>query len=352
MPEKNEEVGELVAKLENLERDLKKGLDQVEDDVADLENREEEIMRYEENLGSLSSKQVRKLEEDLELGTEKGQQNLEELKEVLGMEEDAVKALAQLVHHLDEDRKNVKEAEEEIDGMLEHLKKQAEKGNIDQELAARCVAEILETKEQIIENANEEEVVAEAAENLGVELSSSHRELVEMKKDEQNLEDEFRDAGKGDKTHLRDFAEQGASNLEGEMRELEHEFRKQAGEEDMFFQTMAKLADEGELTEQQIDHLITQQQEWSTVMQQVLKDSAGGFKKFGEALFSFTPQGIAFNAVKGGVKEGAEHIDSGELIDTIKDTVTSGSKEARAEVEQAMNETEEAKNSLEQAKAD
>jgi ribosomal protein L16/L10AE len=360
MSEADTDSSELLARLERLESDLKNGLTQLNSDLSELEEQENSIREYEQHLDSLSPEQVRELEEDLEVGTEEGKRNLEELQELLGMEEDSVKALAQITHRLDRRTGEVGETEDEIDSMLENLRQQAERGEVDEELAARCVAEIIETREKLVENAELEKEAAEDADNFGQELGEAHKDLVEMKRDETELKSEMKDAGSWAEHHhvseMQSFVqEEGAPDLQNEIRELQREIRRQTGNEDQFLKTMAKLAEEGQLTEQQIDHLITQQQEWSTVMKQVLKDGSVGVKKIGEALLGFTPKGVAMGLAKGGVSEGLERIDTEQVLDTIggiDEKVSSGAEEAEAEAESAINESENVKDRLEQAKAD
>lgn len=346
---------QLLAKLNSLESDLAAGLNQIDQDLNDLEKTERSSERYENNFNSLSKDQVKQFEKNIDVETEKGRKNLGELQDLLGLEESSVKTLAQIIHHLDSETGKIRESENELDQMLQNLKNQADRGNIDEELAARCLAEILEIRNDLTQTAELEEETAEAAERLGDELGKAHLSFVEMKRDELNIRDEINTAEnwaeKNGVSQLERFLEEEeAPNLKRELEELSKEFNQEKEDEDEFFEVMQKLAEEGELAEQQIDKLIAEHQTWSAVIKHSLTHGTLSAKKFADAIYGFTPAAIAAKAGSGA----AENIDKdtimnylGSLENKIKDT----EETVGHETEQAVQETETAREKLKSAKS-
>lgn len=344
-----------ISKLESLESDLARGLDQINEDVKEFEHDEEKSSDYIDELGSLSSSQVEKLEQGFEAETFKGRKIIKELEKTLGMEEESVKALAQVLHRMENNSEEVEEKENEIDVMLENLKKKADKGEIDEELAAHCLAEIMDVKDEVKETAELEEKTADVSERLEQDLDKSHMELLEMKRDEKELEDELKAgenwAVQNDFEEMQRFVEkEGAPDLVSEIKELKNEIRHQQNGEDEFLQTMTELAEQEKLTERQIDHLITQQQEWSTVMKQVLKDGGSGFKKIGDALYGFTPAGMLMGAGKGAAQE----LDKDQVMNAVRKIsgkIRGNAQDIETEIETSVQETKTARERLQEAKA-
>ena len=344
-----------ISRLDSLESDLAKGLEQLETDIEDLEGKEKTSSEYVENLDSLSREQVEKLEHGFEAETFKGRKIIKELEKTLGIEEESVKALATVLHQVEENSGEVDEKEKEIDEMLENLKAKADEGKIDEELMTHCLAEIMDVRDEISETAGLEEEVSEVSSRLQQDLGKSHIELLETKRSEKELEDEMKAgenwAAENDVEEMQRFVEkEGAPDLVTEIQELKDEIKRQQTEEDEFLEKMTELAEQEKLTERQIDHLITQQQEWSTVMKQVLKDSGSGFKKIGDALFGFTPAGMLMGAGKGAAQE----IEKEQVINAVKkisNRVTGDAQGVETELERSVQETKTARERLEQAKA-
>lgn len=343
-----------ISKLESIESNLAKGLDQVQGDIGSLEDEEKNSSKFVNNLNSLSREQVEELENGLETETFRGRKILKKLEKSLGMEEESVKTLAQVLHRIDDNNKDIEDKEQEIDTMLENLHEKAENGKVDEELAGKCLAEIMAVKDEIKETSDLEEETSDISERLEEDFSESHQELVEMKRDEIELEKEMENtenwAKNNDIDEMKRFVDQeGSPNLVNEIQELKNEIREQQRDEDEFVKNMAKLAEEGKLTERQIDHLITQQQEWSTVAKQFVKDGGSGFKKIGDTLFGFTPMGVAMGATKGAIQE----VDKDQVMNAVENVsrkVRGTAKEAESEVETSVQETQTAKERLEDAK--
>lgn len=345
---------ELLLQLNSLESDLAKGLKQIDTDLNELEDKEKTSENYENNLNSLSRQQVEQMEENLDVETQEGEKTLEELQKLLGLEESSVKTLAQVVHHLDSEQEDIDESEKTLDDMLGKLQKEADQGNVDEDLAARCLAEILEIREEIQETAEIEEEASEAAERLGDELGRAHLEFVEMKRDEVNIRSEIRTAEewaqKNDVGQLEKFLEkEEAPNLERELEELSNELNEEKEDEEEFLEVMQKLAEEGELAEHQIDKLIAEQQTWSAVIKHSLTHGTLSAKKFADAIYGFTPAAIAGKAGAGA----AEKIDKKEVMNylgKLEDKVRDTEKAVDQEAETAVQETETAREKLEKAK--
>lgn len=354
MSQSSEEPTSKISELDSLESRLAKGLDQVQGDIGDFENDEQRSSEYVNNLNSLSRDQVKELEHGLEVETSEGQKILDELKNSLDMEEESVKALAQVLHRIDGKNREIEEKEQEIDEMLEKLRQEADNGNVDQELAGRCLAEIMAVKDELKETADLEKETADISERLEQDLDESHQELVEMKRDEVELQNEMEDteswAVNHDFDEMQRFVDQeGSPDLVSEIQELKNEIRQQKSEENQFMDNLVELAEEEHVTEEHIDHLITQQQGWSTVAKIGVKNTSVGLKKFGDALFGFTPKAIAMGAGAGA----AQRVDKDQVMDAVgkvSGKVRGTAEEAESEVKESVEETQTAKERLEEAK--
>ena len=343
-----------LSKLDSLESKLAKGLDQVQGDIDEFEHEEDTSSSYVDNLDSLSRDQIEDLEHGFDVETGEGNEILDELKQSLSMEKESIKALTQVLHRIDENNEDIEDKETDIDAMLKKLQQEAENGNVDEELAGKCLAEIMAVKDEIKETADLEYETSDTSERLEEDLSKSHQELVEMKRDERELEKQMEDteswAESRDVEEMQRFVDQkGSPDLVNEIEELKKEIQQQQSEEEEFVQNLAQLAEEGHLTERQIDHLITQQQEWSTVAKQALKDGTGGFKKIGDALFGFTPMGVAMGATKGAAQE----LDKDQVMSTVRKAsrkVRRTAEEAESEVETSVQETQTTEERLKEAK--
>ncbi|MFB6241579.1 MAG: hypothetical protein ABEJ36_02135 [Candidatus Nanosalina sp.] len=354
MSGREEKSEDLISRVQEIESDIKSGLNQLDSDIDELETAERKSREYEKNLDSLSQDQLKEMERDLEISTEKGQEDLEELQRILGMEKESVKTIAQVLHFLDEESGEIEGEENEIDSMLENLKEQAENGKVDEELAARCLAEIMEVREELKESAELEEEAGEAAQVLGAELSKSHKDLVETKREEINLREDIRKgeewASQNDVTNLERFLEEEeAPNLKKELNELSQEINEEKEEEDEFLDVMQKLAEEGELTEDQIDKLIAEQQTWSAVMKQSITNGTLSAKKFADAIYGFTPAAIAAKAGSGAV----EHVDKDDVmkyLGNLEEKIRDSEKDAEESAETAVQEAQSAEEQLREAK--
>lgn len=355
MSYESEKTRQLLEKLDSLELDLATGLNQIDQDLSDLEETEKNSERYENNFNSLSKDQIKKLEKNIDVETDKGEKDLEKLQNLLGIEENSVKTLAQIVHQLDSETEDIEENEKELDQMLENLKNQAENGNIDEELAARCLAEILEIREELSQTSEMEEETSEAAERLGDELGKAHISFMEMKRDELNIRDEISTAEswakENDVSQLERFLEEEeAPNLKRELEELSQEFNEEKEDEEEFFEVMQKLAGEGQLAEHQIDKLIAEHQTWSAVIKHSLTHGTLSAKKFADAIYGFTPAAIAAKAGAGA----AENIDKDTVMSylgSLEEKISDTEEHVETEAEQTLQETESAKDKLENAKA-
>ena len=347
-PERN------ISKLDSMESKLAEGLNQIEGEISGFEDEESNSSEYVKNLNSLSHDQVQELEHGLEVETFEGRKILKKLENSLGMEKESVKTMAQVLHKIDENNKDIESKEQDIDAMLKKLKKEADNGNVDEELAGKCLAEIMAVKDEVMETADLEEQTAEISERLETDLSESHQELLEMKRDEIELRDEMEEsenwAAKHDVDEMQRFVNQeGAPDLVNEIQELKKEIREQKDEENKFMEHLVELAEEDHITEDHIDHLISQQQGWNTIAKIGVKNTSLGFKKFGDALFGFTPKAIMMGAGAGAVKE----VDKDQLmgaVGKVSDKLRRKAEEAESEVEESVQETESAKERLEKAK--
>lgn len=343
-----------ISKLESMESKLSEGLDQIKGDISSFESDEQQSSEYVNNLNSLSKDQVEELEHGLEVETFEGRKILKKLENSLGMEGESVKTLAQVVHRIDENNKDIESKEQDIDGMLKKLEQEADNGNVDEELAGKCLGEIISVKEEIKETADLEEETSEVSERLEEDLNESHQELDEMKADERELESEMDHAEEWAANHnvdeMQRFVDQeGAPDLVSEIQELKNEIRQQQSEETEFVQNLTQLAEEDHITEEHIDHLISQQQGWNTIAKIGVKNTSLGLKKFGDALFGFTPKGIAMGAAAGAAQE----VDKDQVMNAVgkvSNKVRRTADEAESEVEASVEETQTAKDRLEKAK--
>lgn len=343
-----------ISKLDSMESKLAEGLDQIETEISSFDNDEETSSNYVNNLNSLSKNQVEELEHGLEIETFEGRKILKKLEKSLGMEKESVKTLAQVVHRIDDKNKDIEDQEHEIDEMLKKLKREADNGNVDDELAGKCLAEIMAVKDEVKQTADLEEETSEISERLETDLTESHQELVEMKRDERELETEMKEtkdwAASHDVEEVQRFVEkEGSPDLLTEIEELKNEIRQQQSEEAEFVDNLVNLAEQEHVTEQHIEHLISQQQGWRDVAKISLVNTTSGFNKLAQTLFGFTPKAVAMGAVAGAAQE----VDENQLKDAVgkvSNKVRRTAEEAESEVEGSVQETESAKERLENAK--
>lgn len=350
---------QLLEKIDSLESDLVRGLSQIESDVRQLEEDEKATDKLEDNLDSLSWEQVKQIEENIDTETSEGEKTLQELQELLNLEEDSVKTLAQVLDALDSREDSISNSEKELDDMLHKLKEEANSGNLDEELTARCIAEIVEVREEIEKTAELEKEAADLSTRLGDKLGKAHLNFVEVKRDEVNIRKEIRNAeewaNKNDVSQLEKFLEEEeAPNLRKELDQLSGEINEEKEDEEEFMDVMQKLAEEGNLTEHQIDKLIAEHQTWSAVVKHSLTHGTLSAKKFADAIYGFTPMAIAAKAGAEAGKASAENIEKenimnflGNLEQKIRDTEGAAEEEAEAAVE----ESETAQEKLEKAKS-
>ena len=286
------DVDEELNRINTRRNQIAQEIPKLEEGINQQNQNEQKTKNLESQLhNSLSKSGLNELKNELNIETQEGQQNLDELKQILNLQEDTIKTIAHVVQEIRSDEQNTSAQMNDIDSKIKELKNQAEKGNVDPHLAARVFVEISSALAKAERDANIENNLGDLAEGISAEINESHKALINEKQNEVQLRNEISSAEKiaeesGIQELERFIENKEAPTLERELNEVKKEIDKEKGEEKDFNEVMTNLAQEGELTEEQLDKLIAEEQSWAGIMKQSISDGSISARNLSQGLSS------------------------------------------------------------------
>lgn len=359
MSEIKNELNTINTKRKQIAQEIPK----LEENISKQSQHEGKTENLENKLhNSLSKSGLNELEKELDVETQEGEQNLERLQKILGVQESSIKTIAHVVQEIRSDEGNISNEINDIDSKIKELKNQAERGNVDADLAARVFAEITDALGKANRDANIEENLSDLAENIAPEISESHKALMKEKQNEVQLRNEISDAEKiaqeNGVKELENFIEnKEAPALERELNEVQQEIQEQKSEEKDFNEVMADLAQEGKLTEEQLDKLMADEYSFVTLIKQSISDgsiSARNLSQGFSSLLSGTGSimsgaGSAASGLGQGLGGLADSEGAGDMLSSIGRATENLSEGKKAAMEKASAAKSKASDSASKA---